>query len=219
MRRIPWMFAGAVLSICATAACGAKTDGGTARVSLSLQDGSQPIGDSTSATATSDGTIFHGIVTVEQINLQPSDGSDEAGAVVLYDQPVDVDIMRLNAATRELVDWAIVPAGPYSELRLVISGGFIEVAGLGVFSSPDYPALPDGALVVGELRMPSYGSSGLKVTLPNGELVLGSDTEHVVGVDFDVSQSFGQAAASDAWVLHPVIHATDFTVGVPAASP
>jgi hypothetical protein len=129
--------------------------------------------------------------------------------------------MTLNAATRSLVESAFVPAGRYSELRLLISGGFIEIAGLGVFASPGFPAVPAGELVVGELRIPSFASSGLKVTLPDGEVVLGSDTEHVVGVDFDVSRSFGSAAgASGAWVMHPVIHATDVAVeSAPAASP
>lgn len=220
MRTIAWTFVLSVVSLSSTAGCGAKTETGTAQVSLALRDGSHPIGDSTSATATSDGTIFHGVVTLESISLQPTDGGDDAGAVVLYDQPVNVDLMTLNAATRSLVDNAFVPAGPYSELRFVISGGFIEVAGVGVFASPGYAAVPPGTPLVGELRMPSFASSGLKVTLPNGELDLASGADHVVGVDFDVSQSFGlDAGSSGAWVMHPVIHATDVTAAVPASAP
>jgi hypothetical protein len=210
MRGIPWKSVSLVLSLCSSVACGVET--GAGRVSLGLRDGSQPIGDSTGATATSDGAIFHGMVTLEQISLQPTDAGDEADRVVLYDHRVNVDLMTLNAVTNSLVDGAIVPVGHYSELSFVISGGFIDIGGLGVFASPDYPFVPAGTLVAGELKMPSVGSSGLEVSLPDGGLALVSDAERVVQVDFDVSRSFGlDAGTSGAWVMHPVINATDVT--------
>jgi len=210
MRGIPRKSVLLVLSLCSTAACGAKVETGAGRVSLGLRDGSQPIGDSTGATSTSDGAIFHGMVMLEQISLQPTDSGDDADRVVLYDQRVNVDLMTLYAVTRSLVEDAIVPVDHYSDLSLVISGGFIEIGGLGVFASPDYPFVPAGKLVAGELRMPSFGWSGLNLTLPDGGLALDSDAERVVQVDFDVSRSFGlDAGTSGAWVMHPVIHATE----------
>src|SRR5262249_28301531 len=98
--------------------------------------------------------------------------------------------------------------GTYSELRLVLSGGYIEVENENgthsiYASSPDYPGLPPGAAVAGLLQMPSGASSGLKVDFPNSVEVSG-DTKLLV--DFDVSQSFGSAAGgSGNWVMHPVI--------------
>ena len=66
--------------------------------------------------------------------------------------------------------------------------------------------------MTGTLEMPSFGQSGLKVTLPASDATLTSG-EKVVLVDFDVSQSFGHAAGqSGMWVMHPVVKATDFEV-------
>jgi len=89
----------------------------------------------------------------------------------------------------------------------VITGGYLDVAGAIYASSPTYQGLPPNATVAGELRMPSYARSGLKVKLPTG-FTVGSDT--VLVVDFDVAQSFGHVAGgSGAWVMHPVIKASE----------
>jgi hypothetical protein len=56
--------------------------------------------------------------------------------------------------------------------------------------------------------MPSFGTSGLKVKLP-GDLLVVDDDDHVILVDFDAAQSFGQVAGnSGQWVMHPVITAS-----------
>jgi hypothetical protein len=142
------------------------------------------------------------VVTVAEVDLVGN-----GGQVVLTTTPVTTDLLTLAHEVAALVDGAVIPAGPYSQLRLVITGGYVDVAGAIYASSPTYQGLPEGATVAGELRMPGYARSGLEVILPDG-FTVGSDSKLVV--DFDVSQSFGHdAGGSGAWVMHPVVKATE----------
>jgi hypothetical protein len=103
-------------------------------------------------------------------------------------------------------------------MRIVITGGYIEVeragGGSDIFaSSPSYAGLPAGAKVTGELHMPSFGTSGLKIDLPGGKLDIG-EGQTVVMLDFDVKESFGhEAGRSGRWVMTPKIEATNVTFG------
>lgn len=177
-------------------ACSDSAASGTGRISLLLKD--------------APGNVKKAVVTISEIGLQGS-----GGEVVLLDTAVTTDLLTLADSTAELVHDGIVPAGHYSQLRFVITGAYIEVDnGDGTStiyaSSPDYAGLPADAQVGGTLQMPSFGQSGLKVTLPGGSVSIDGDSK-VMLVDFDVSQSFGQqAGGSGGWVMHPVIHATDF---------
>jgi uncharacterized protein DUF4382 len=147
------------------------------------------------------------VVTITEIDLVGS-----GGTTVLSNTKVTTNLLTLANDTAQLVDSAVVPSGTYTQLRFVITGGYVEVVqpdGSSIIyaSSPDYEGLPEGAVVGGTLRMPSYAESGLKVDL--GNLTVGTDSK-VVLVDFDVSQSFGHVAgASGAWVMHPVMTATE----------
>jgi hypothetical protein len=180
------------------AACGESSGpNGDGRLSLLLTD--------------APGDVKAAVVTIDQIYLQGEDGR-----VVLRDEPVTTDLLTLANDVYLLVDDAPVPAGRYGQLRFVISGGYLEVedeAGGSRFfaSSPDYAGLPLGVVPDGELRMPSYDASGFKVSLP-GDLLDVDGTQRVLLVDFDVQQSFGQEAGqSGAWVMRPVVKATDVT--------
>jgi hypothetical protein len=142
------------------------------------------------------------VVTIAEVDLIGS-----AGKVVLTSTPVTTDLLTLASDVAKLVEGAVIPAGPYSQLRFVITGGYVDVAGAIYASSPTYEGLPPGATVTGPLQMPSYAQSGLKVILPDGFTV---GTDSVLVVDFDVSQSFGhEAGGSGAWVMHPVVKATE----------
>lgn len=150
------------------------------------------------------GDIHAAVVTISEVNLAGEN------PVVLRDEPATVDLLTLANTTMDLVDGVTVPSGVYSQLRFVITGAYIEVenedGSTSIYaSSSDYEGLPDGAVVAGELRMPSFSQSGLKVTMADGALELSGD-EQILLVDFDVSQSFGHLAGqSGAWVMHPVI--------------
>ena len=147
------------------------------------------------------------VVTISEIDLVGS-----SGQLVLTTTPTTTDLLTLSNDTATLVKDAVVPPGTYSQLRFVITGGYVDVGGTIYASSPAYEGLPPETTVAGKLQMPSYGQSGLKVDLPGGGLDLGTEQKIVV-VDFDVSQSFGhQAGNSGMWVMHPVVKATDIVM-------
>lgn len=154
------------------------------------------------------GDVLAAVVTISAVRLQGNDGS-----IVLLDTPYTTDLLDLAGTTALLAEDVEVENGNYREIRFVITGGYIEVDngdGTSSFyaSSPSYPALPLGVTSPGLLKMPSFGSSGLKVKLPGNVLVV-DDDDHVILVDFDASQSFGHVAGnSGQWVMHPVIKAT-----------
>lgn len=161
-----------------------------------------------------DPALAGAIVTIDRIYLQ----SEIDGAVVLRDEPATVDLVDLAETSILLVNDVPVPAGEYHQLRFVISGGYIAVEGEDgserLYATVDYPYAPREP--DGELRMPSFDSSGLKVQLDGQALAFDNDEEIVV-IDFDVAESFGhQAGRSDAWVMHPVLRASaiELSMGV-----
>ncbi len=187
--------------------------GGEGKVSLLLTDAP---GDD----------IKTAVVTISEIYLQGGDdgdaggdinkaNGDKGGRVVLLDEPATVSLLELANKTAELVSDAVVPNGDYSEIRFVITGGYIEVnnadGSTSIFaSSADYAGLPAGARVAGQLHMPSFGSSGLKVKFTETLTIEGE--QKILLVDFDVAQSFGKEAGnSGRWVMSPVIKAAEVT--------
>ena len=201
-------------SLAAAAALALATLGG---LSACAADGSSAPGTSKVSILLTDapGDVKKAVVTISRIYLQGSD-DEQSGRVVLLNTPVTTDLLTLANSTAELVDDAVVPAGTYSQLRFVVTGGYIEVddghGGTSIYaSSPDYAGLPAGAPVAGELKMPSYAQSGIKVNLPDGGFHV-SGEQKVLLVDFDVARSFGhQAGASGMWVMTPVLTATELT--------
>lgn len=192
----------AALLVAPILGCSDSTSPGSARLSILLKDAPGPIKGA--------------VVTISEIYLQ-----GEGGKLVLSNQATTTDLLTLANDTKTLVDNATIPTGTYSELRFVITGGYIEVqddaacdpalttCSTSIYASAGY-ATPSPA--AGELQMPSFGQSGLKVTLPGGALTVTGD-QKVLLVDFDVSQSFGQqAGASGQWTMHPVLTATDFAL-------
>ncbi|AGC45545.1 hypothetical protein MYSTI_04247 [Myxococcus stipitatus DSM 14675] len=157
--------------------------------------------------------IEKAVVTISSIYLQG--GDDKGGRVVLRDEPVTVSLLDLANSTSELVSEAEVPDGQYHQLRFVISGGYLEARNADGTTSiyattNNYEGLPAGAVVAGQLHMPSYDSSGLKVKFDETLTIEGE--QKILLVDFDVAQSFGkQAGGSGRWVMSPVIKAAEVT--------
>lgn len=195
---------GAVASLgIAAAACGDPTGNQTGRLSLLLTD--------------APGDIAEAVVTIDRIYLQGADGdtSGTGGRVILREDDITVDLLTLQDSMMAILDSALIPAGTYGQLRFVISGGYLSVVADDTTrrtiyaSSPNYPGLPVGAVVAGELQMPSFAQSGLKIQLPGNAVQVGDDELVTLLIDFDVAQSFGRAAGnSGRWVMSPVIRAT-----------
>lgn len=190
----------ACLALTYLGACDASTGAADGTLSIRLTD--------------APGDFKKAVVTIDRVTLQP--GSDStAESIVLRNTPITTDLLTLANDVATLVDGAVVPAGTYGQLRFVISGAYIEVEGAGgtrqiYATSPTYAGLPNGATVTGNLQTPSFSTSGLKVSLPNGGVTIGAEAQ-VLLVDFDVSKSFGkQAGNSGQWVMRPSLKATDF---------
>jgi hypothetical protein len=172
------------------------------------------------------GDLLSAVVTIEKIYLQGSvEGDDESSRVYLLETPTTANLLDLQNEVLGLVDEATVPGGQYSQLRLVISGGYIEVVEeedggvptvTTIYASSAEYAAAQGVTADGTLQMPSYATSGLKINLPGGSIEVDGD-QQILLLDFNVAESFGkQAGQSGSWVMTPVIHASDFgsTVGV-----
>ncbi len=158
------------------------------------------------------GDIQAAVVTIAEVYLQGT-----GGRTVLRSTAYTVDLVTLATTSTVLIENVAVAAGTYSQLRFVVTGAYIEVEDAGggtrIFASaPDYAGLPPGAVIDGELKRPSFATSGLKVQLPGDGLEVPATGTMSLLVDFDVAQSFGhEAGQSDRWVMHPVITATDIT--------
>ena len=198
--RFPFMGRIVLPSLLATLAFNGCTDSpnGSGRVTLLLTD--------------APGDVVAAVVTVSAVTLVGDNGK-----VVLLDAPFTTNLLDLAGTTDTLAANVEVENGRFDELRFIITGGYVEVDNgdgtTSIFaSSPTYAGLPPGAIVTGSLQMPSFGTSGLKVKLPGGELLV-DDDHHVILVDFDAAQSFGHVAGnSGQWVMHPVIVASEVAV-------
>lgn len=193
-----------VAGLTALGACGDATGSSRGTVTILLKD--------------APGDVKKAVVTIDQIYLQP--GSDSgASRVVLRSTPVTGDLLTLRNDVATMVADAVVPPGTYGQLRFVISGGCLVVEGATpssstIFSTPSYPEIAQctagGATTGGTLQMPSFAQTGIKVTLPNGGVTIGTEAK-ILLVDFDVSRSFGKEAGnSGRWVMTPALKATDF---------
>lgn len=160
------------------------------------------------------GVVLAAVVTISEVYLQGGNGR-----TVLRDSPFTVNLVELATTSTVLLEDVPVEAGTYHDLRFVIPGAYVTVeqqdgSTMLYASSPDYAELPEEPPIAGSLRLPSFGTSGLKVKLPIGGLTIPTSGTVSLTADFDVAQSFGHVAGqSGAWVMHPVIEATGVSVG------
>lgn len=203
------LFAGALaLGACDDLGTGTEMGPGEARMSILLTD--------------APGDLQAAVVTITDIYLQ----GDSGRVFLMQDSTVTTDLLKLSTSVMELVKSRTIPAGEYSQLRLVLSGAYIQVENAGGGStvyatSSSYAGLPAGTKVDGELMCPSCSQSGFKVILAGGdddEVEAAAGTQQTVLIDFDVSKSFGKPAGkSGKWILKPTLKATQ-TSGSTAAT-
>lgn len=148
-------------------------------------------------------------VTIERIELV---GSGQP--LVLLDDPFTTDLLTLSNDVATLVEDEVVPGGTYTELRFIIPEACIAVEQEdgtdAIYASSGFEAC--GTEIAGDLQLPSFAQTGIKVGLPGGSVQVDGDSK-VYLLDFDVSQSFGQEAGmSGSWVMTPVIKADDFSL-------
>lgn len=180
MRRNATKAAVALAMALGLAACDDPSSSDMARVQLLLTD--------------APGDLASAEVTISEIYFQGSEGR-----VVLFEGSATHDLLDLqNGVTAELAD-VVIPAGSYSQLRLIIDSATLTSLDGNTYSTEN-----------GTLTCPSCAQTGIKVNMPGGSVSLEADAQ-VLLIDFDVAQSFGrQAGQSGRWVMHPVVHATEF---------
>ena len=122
-----------------------------------------------------DPAIESAVVWISRAYLVP--GADSQ-PVVLTDEPQEYDLLQLQNGVTALLGDSTVPAGTYSQLRLVVDSARLTLAAGVTFN--------DGSSTK-SLKVPSGSESGIKVSFP-GQLDL-TDSAAVV-VDFDVATNF-----------------------------
>jgi hypothetical protein len=167
--------AGPALALALLAACGSSS-GGSAKMSVHLVDGP----------ALEYSEIWLHVVRVDI-------AKDGGGWTTLGTPDVTVNLLTLTGAVAEtLVDGAIIPAGSYGQMRLVLgSGNTIRTA--------------DG---LHDLKVPSGMQSGVKLNVHFDVL---PNTTKDVFIDFDAHRSIfvHQAGNSTQYILRPVVRAFD----------
>lgn len=148
-------------------------------------------------------------VTIDSIEIIGS-----GGPLVLRDEAITTNLLTLSNDVMSLVEDAVVPGGTYTQIRFIIPEACIGVEQEGggemIYASSGFEAC--GTEIVGDLKLPSFDQTGIKVGLPGGSVQVDGDSK-VYLLDFYVSQSFGQEAGmSGSWVMTPVIKADDFSL-------
>jgi hypothetical protein len=140
-------------------------------------------------------------VTIEKVRVHQSDGAGDNGpgwSEVVLPTPQRVDLLTLTNGTLLPLGQTELPAGPYTQMRLVLG------------NKPP-PGSPPGTLansikptggVETELTTPSGQQSGLKmnvnITVPAGQVA-------DFAIDFDACKSFVKSGAPDKYLLKPVL--------------
>lgn len=180
---LPFLMAGAVLA----SGCSDVASSGSSSVTIKLTD--------------APGDLAEAWVEITEIYLQGTTSEGGERVSLFSGSTGMIDLLTLpGEKTVDLIRDVAVPEGTYSQLRFVIGKARIVTEDRREFSTEN-----------GTLLCPSCTTpSGLKVNLPGGSVRLDGGA-NVLVVDFDVSQSFGsERGKSGRWVMHPVMHASDF---------
>lgn len=153
------------------------------------------------------GDFGQAVVVIESIELV-----GEGEPVMLREGADTTDLLTLSNDVEEMVADATVPGGTYGQVRFIIPEACITVEqedeSFLVYSSDE--AFTECGARDGDLQLPSFDETGIKVTLPAGATEVNGN-QHIVVLDFSVEESFGQqAGGSGMWVMNPVIKADEF---------
>ena len=183
---LPLVSALALLAIPACNTGGLQSTPQSGRLNVYLTDA--PLGDVASAT-----------VTISKVYL--IGGSEESGhRFTITDTTAEYDLLTLQNGVTALLGSASVPAGDYTQLRLVVDHATITLVPGVTFS--------DGSSSQ-TLKVPSGAQSGIKVNFA-GPVHIEPGTTNLL-VDFDVSQNFvfrGDPSHPKGVLFTPVLQAS-----------
>ncbi len=128
------------------------------------------------------------------VTLKPSSGDE---IEIIFDSPKNFDLLTLTGGmTAELLSDTVVPAGPYSWLRLAVNADFDNI-----FDS--FAMTPTGQV---ELRVPSGSQNGLK--LVSGFTVTQNQSTNLV-IDWDLRKALSDPVGKPGLHLRPALRVTN----------
>lgn len=178
-RKLAGVAAAALLGMIGLAGCDSNSPDAYGTVAVRLTDA--PIDDFSEA-----------IITINRIVLVGDDEVelDDAEGYVLYDGSFTANLLDLQNGIDTLLVRDEVPVGAYRQIRVVVDEDAVV------------RYLADGTTET--LKIPSGSTSGIKINLPEFEVVEGADVVEVL-IDFDLDRSFVKAGNSGKYIFKPVI--------------
>jgi hypothetical protein len=184
----PLNFAVPLVIAAALAGCGGDdTPTGTMRLSL------------TDAPACGYDNVW---VTVEKVRVHQSGGAgdnDAGWSEVVLPTPQRIDLLTLTNGTLLPLGQTELPAGTYTQMRLVLGNSPPPGSPAGTLANS---IKPTGATEEAELTTPSGQQSGLKMNV-NLDVPAGQVADFAI--DFEACKSFVKSGSSDKYLLKPVL--------------
>ncbi len=156
-----------------------------------------------------DAILDHSIVEEARVDVSTirvhSSSSANSGFRTIYDgAPIEIDLLDLRNGITTLLVEAKLPAGRYRQVRLVLSGGYLELTNGAVYTTDD-----------GSLEWTSQSTSGLKVFI-DPEVVVRDGVSSTLLLDINLTKTFKAVPASDPlnatkYHLSPVVRAVNLS--------
>jgi hypothetical protein len=140
----------------------------------------------------------HVYITVEEVLVHQSADAQEDDAgwqqIPIVDGPKRIDLLELTNGVLEYLGQAVLPAGKYTQMRLVLADNSI-------WPWPNSVVLSDSKMEEA-LKTPSAQQSGLKI---NVDITIEPGMVADFVIDFDACKSVVKAGASGQYLLKPVV--------------
>ena len=143
-----------------------------------------------------------------------TEGEAEGGWTTVFTGSSTIDLVPLTGGVEALLVEAEIPAGTYSEARLIVDAGEVVLSQDATVADGEYTFSTDN----GNLRFPSGAQTGIKVKIDNDIVVTSSLTAALV-LDFDLSKSFvfngpvNHAPGVKRVLFKPVVRASNASTG------
>jgi hypothetical protein len=187
-------FLALLLPLLFVTACGGGSGGGSGSGILEIVATDAPIDPS---------LVEAAMVEVVKVRIHASSDEDaDSGWITLYDgAPVRISLMTLRNGITSLVASGRLSAGTYRQMRLHLSGGYLELTNGNVYSTDD-----------GTLKMPSAMTSAGHKLFFNPPIVIPAGGREQIVLDFDLTKTFQPIPGNDPenasrYNLHPEIRA------------
>jgi hypothetical protein len=173
------VFAGALL-----AACGGGGGAPAGTLQVGLTDAASPQFNSV-------------VVSVKAVEVVPASAAADSQAglpvIATFEQPKEINVLDLKFQ-QQLLGTASIPAGDYSQVRLVLA------ANTDPANPANYLTLASDPNTRIPIDTPSGQESGLKVT---GNFTVAAGQSTALVLDFDPARAIVQAGASGNWNFKP----------------